>query len=295
MCARYEALTLEHVQAILTQLTGDEPEHDPTEMAQPAQPERPEQTELPMQQDYASATQQELEFDEPQEREAKPQQHIPASHDHDVFPSSITPVLLPTFDTASGLQSLQARASSNAENSEASPASQRKLYLPSHSLQIAQLRWGCDASWMNQPVFNTRIESTDKPFWRSAMEHERCIIACRRFYEFAQTPYSEAEFGDGMATAMHDSAEINIATKPKRARKRQFVFTVPNMPVMLIGAVRKGNTFSMITTAANAAMAPIHPRMPLVLHPLELQQWLSPDYFALADRSKVPFHVEPAN
>ena len=57
---------------------------------------------------------------------------------------------------------------------------------------------------------------------------------------------------------------------------------------MLIGGVRRGSQFSMVTTQANADMEPIHPRMPLIVRQGELDLWLGPDYRALADRSDIP-------
>ena len=42
-------------------------------------------------------------------------------------------------------------------------------------------------------------------------------------------------------------------------------------------------------------MAPVHPRMPLILHPTELTTWLGPDYMRLADRSAVPLDAQPVH
>ncbi len=50
----------------------------------------------------------------------------------------------------------------------------------------------------------------------------------------------------------------------------------------------------MVTTDPNAAVAPVHDRMPLVLRPHEVSLWLSGGYQALADRSALALDVRPA-
>ncbi|EFA22332.1 SOS response-associated peptidase family protein [Bifidobacterium gallicum] len=276
MCARYEALTIEHVQAVIAQLTGIE-KADPAQAA----PEPAAEPELEFESEPAQ-----LDLFAAAEHGSQPQLERPQTREPvDVYPSAVTPVIVPTFDTAVGDGALEF-ADELAFESPGQPApgtapSQRNLahasthaldsghpLLPPHSLRAERLSWGCEAPWLKQPVFNTRIESAEKPFWRQSMEHDRCIIACRKFYEYGPAP----EPG---------------------ARKPQYVFTVPHMHVIFVGAVRKGGAFSMITTAANGIMAPIHARMPLVLHPRELDLWLGPDYRALADRSRVPLNVSP--
>ena len=50
----------------------------------------------------------------------------------------------------------------------------------------------------------------------------------------------------------------------------------------------------MVTTQANADMARIHHRMPLVLRPAELPCWFGPEYLSLADRSAIPLIAQRA-
>ena len=144
------------------------------------------------------------------------------------------------------------------------------------SLRTAEAQWGFEQQWTPQPVFNTRIESADKPMWRASMEHDRCVIACRWFYE------------------SHGS-ETAVSERTGRQIKQQYVFRVPDEPVILIGGVRRGSQFSMVTTQANADMKPIHPRMPLIVRQGELDLWLGPDYRALADRSDIPLESKPVH
>jgi len=53
-------------------------------------------------------------------------------------------------------------------------------------------------------------------------------------------------------------------------------------------------TFSMVMTDANADMAPIHHRMPLIVHQEELPLWFGPDYQQLTDRSEIRLEARPA-
>lgn len=146
----------------------------------------------------------------------------------EAYPKSVVPIIVPKFDTAVGVPELE-------------PG----------SLETARAQWGFEQQWTPQPVFNTRIESADKPMWRAPMEHDRCVIACRWFYE------------------SHGS-EMAVSARTGRKIKQQYVFRVPDEPVMLIGGVRRGSQFSMVTTQANADMEPIHPRMPLIVRQGEL-------------------------
>ena len=170
------------------------------------------------------------------------------------YPNSAVPLIVPTFDTAEG------------------PSSRR---LASGNLEARDLAWGFEESWKPGVVFNTRIESAAKPTWRDSIEHRRCIIPVSSFFE---THHSET------------------VPSPKTGRpiKRQYEFHVPGEEVILIGGIWRDDRFSMVTTEANAVMAPIHHRMPLVVRQDELPVWLGPDYRTLADRSSIRLEAEPA-
>ncbi len=143
------------------------------------------------------------------------------------------------------------------------------------SLQARELAWGFEESWKPGVVFNTRIESATKPTWRDSMEQRRCVIPVSAFYE------------------THKSETV-ASPKTGNPIKRQYEFRVPGEDVILIGCIWKGNRFSMVTTDANANMAPIHHRMPLIVRQQEFPLWLGPDYMRLADRSSIKLEAEPS-
>lgn len=163
----------------------------------------------------------------------------------EAYPKSVAPLIVPTFDTA-----LEAPS------------------LTQGSLTARELSWGFEESWKPGVVFNTRIESADKPTWRDSMEHRRCVLPVPAFFESSQS-------------------ETFPSPKTGKPIKRQYEFRVPGQDVILIGCTWRGDAFSMVTTEANADMAPIHHRMPLIVKQEELPLWLGRDYMQLADRSSI--------
>lgn len=72
----------------------------------------------------------------------------------------------------------------------------------------------------------------------------------------------------------------------------QYRFRLPGARAFLLGAVQTDGRFSVVTTAANADVAPVHNRMPLVLGPGESNIWLGPEFARLADRSHIALTSE---
>lgn len=147
--------------------------------------------------------------------------------------------------------------------------------LEHEALQARELAWGFEESWKPGVVFNTRIESATKPTWRDSIEHRRCVIPVSSFYETHRQ-------------------ETFASPKTGKPIKRQYEFRVPGEGVILISCTWKGDRFSMVTTEANADMAPIHHRMPLIVRQQELPLWFSSDYQRLSDRSSIKLESERA-
>lgn len=143
------------------------------------------------------------------------------------------------------------------------------------SLGVRELSWGFEESWKPGVVFNTRIESATKPTWQKSMLHRRCILPVPAFFETHRE-------------------ETYPSPKTGKPIKRQYEFCVSGEVIIFIGCTWRENTFSMVTTDANADMAPIHHRMPLIVRQEELSLWFGPDYQQLADRSKIRLEARPA-
>lgn len=140
------------------------------------------------------------------------------------------------------------------------------------ALEVRELTWGFEAPWNQSLVFNTRLDSAQKPLWRDAMAHRRCIIACRAFFEASDSETVPSRSGGGPV-------------------RRHYEFRLPGNAPILIGGIWQQDRFSMVTTEPNAAVAPIHRRMPLVIRPEEAGTWLGPAYRTLADRTTIPLEA----
>lgn len=183
----------------------------------------------------------------------------------EAYPKSIAPLIVPKFDTATAVPT-----SSLATESFNSPL---PTFTPG-SLGVRELSWGFEESWKPGVVFNTRIESTTKPIWRESMEHRRCILPVLAFFETHRE-------------------ETYPSPKTGKLIKRQYEFCIPGQEVVFIGCIWREDTFSMVTTDANADMAPIHHRMPLIVRQKELPLWFGPDYQQLANRSEIRLESRP--
>lgn len=160
---------------------------------------------------------------------------------------------------------------------DAHPGSTVAVYVPKEdgALTVAKLEWGFPLDGKPHAVFNTRIESALEQFrrgrrgmWAKAIAHGRCLVPVRAFYESSAT-------------------EKVISERTGKPVRRQYRFRLPGARAFLLAAIQEEGHFSIVTTAPNASVAPIHDRMPLVLGLGESSVWLSPDFALLVDRNKL--------
>ncbi len=136
------------------------------------------------------------------------------------------------------------------------------------------LRWGFSVDWKKTPIFNTRLESVQRGFWKESMEQRRCLIPVQAFYE--------------------NSTEIlGVSPRTGKPRAMPFKFASPTQAPLFIGGIWNEDCFSMVTTEPNNAVAPVHPRMPLVIEPAEIPVWFGMEYRSLANRSNVELAKQP--
>ncbi|MGI8429608.1 MAG: SOS response-associated peptidase [Solirubrobacteraceae bacterium] len=132
------------------------------------------------------------------------------------------------------------------------------------------LRWGLVPSWAQSPetgpkMINARVETVaQRPAFRAAFERMRCLIIADGFYEWRLTP------GGGSKQPFHIT----------RADGRLFVFA-GLWSIWHSGRVGKQSvddealrSCTILTTAANAAIAELHDRMPVILAPEAESAWL---------------------
>lgn len=192
------------------------------------------------------------------------------------------PVQLSLFDDGSD-EAAEARgtgAPSRASRPEALPSSVVPLIVASGDgcgLAVAHMAWGYEVPWKNGPVFNTRIETalrSEGSMWAESFARRRCLVPARGFYESHATETVPSE-------------------RTGRPVKRQYAFAAPDGAPLLLAGVHDRGRFSLVTTEPNAAVAPVHNRMPLALEPGEAALWLRGVYELLLDRGAVRLTARP--
>jgi putative SOS response-associated peptidase YedK len=127
----------------------------------------------------------------------------------------------------------------------------------------ANLRWGLVPSWAESPavgsrLINARAETlATSPAFRAALRRRRCLVLADGFFEWRRAG---------------------------RVREPIYLSLADGRPFALAGlweywrdSEGQGlSTFTIVTVAANAFVAPIHNRMPAILPPADWPQWLEP-------------------
>jgi putative SOS response-associated peptidase YedK len=124
-------------------------------------------------------------------------------------------------------------------------------------------RWGLIPSWAKEAsigdrMINARAESVaTKPSFRGPFRHRRCVVLADGFYEW--------QAGAG-----------------RRTKTPFYIRLKSGGPFALAGLWDRWHTpegtaissCTIITTAANEMMVPIHNRMPVILDPAAYAEWL---------------------
>ncbi len=127
---------------------------------------------------------------------------------------------------------------------------------------FALLRWGLIPAWARDPsigarMINARAETlAEKPAFRTAFRARRCLVLADGFYE-----WEKAADGTRQPWFIHraDDAPFAFAGLWERWRGAD-------------GAAVESCV--IVTTAANARLAPIHERMPVIVPPEAYDSWL---------------------
>ena len=166
---------------------------------------------------------------------------------------------------------------------DARPGSTVPLFVPdaAGNLRVAELGWGFQLDGKPHAMFNTRIEPAleqlrrgRRGMWSKAIAEDRRLVPVRAFYESHAT-------------------ERIISERTGKPVKRQYMFRLPGARAFLLAPVQSDGLFSIVTTAPNASVAPLHNRMPLVLGRGVPSVWLGPDFVSLADRSHISVSATP--
>jgi putative SOS response-associated peptidase YedK len=127
--------------------------------------------------------------------------------------------------------------------------------------ELFPLKWGLVPAWSNDmsigaKMNNARAETVyEKNSFRNAIRRRRCIVPVSGFYEWRRAGKSKQAYHihrkDNKLLALAGIWEENGA--------------VPEGPIQ---------TFSILTTTANATMSPIHDRMPVFIEHQDVDHWL---------------------
>jgi len=135
------------------------------------------------------------------------------------------------------------------------------LQTAEHSRQFKMFHWGLIPSWAKDTkigarLINARAETVaEKPAFRSAFRHRRCLVVADGFYEWQpqnrkkQPFYCRLSDGEPFAFAglweHWESSEGEVI-----------------------------DSCTLLTTEANELMHPIHDRMPVIIEPKDYELWL---------------------
>ena len=129
--------------------------------------------------------------------------------------------------------------------------------------EAAFMRWGLVPFWAKDPkigsrMINARAETVaEKPAFRNALKKRRCLVLADGYYEWQKTPVGKRPY----RIIMKSGEPFAMAGLWETWKDHQ-------------GKVLPSCT--IITTAANDFLAPIHDRMPVIL-PREMEElWLDP-------------------
>jgi putative SOS response-associated peptidase YedK len=156
---------------------------------------------------------------------------------------------LPPWDYNVAPTTMQPIIRANRDTGERELVQQRWGLVPFNTRSLADLK--------GKSTINARAETVTFGWWAQPFKKRRCLVPASGFYEWT-----------------HDD--------PKN--KRPFAFDLSNGHMMAFAGLwdawidpAKGQwvqSYTIITTDANELMAPVHNRMPVILHPGDFNRWL---------------------
>lgn len=129
---------------------------------------------------------------------------------------------------------------------------------------LVKARWGLIPSWakdmkIGAKLTNARAETVaEKPSFRGAWNRRRCLIAADGFYEWQRDGAKKVPY----RVAYEDGRPFAFAG----------LWEGWDGPGNETGAPVRSCT--IVTTAANGVLAPVHHRMPVIVDPADFGRWL---------------------
>ena len=167
----------------------------------------------------------------------------------------------------------------------------------SGDVRLEAMRWGMIPPWardksIGAKLANARAETIDeKPSFRQPFRRRRCLLPVDGYYEWESRPSGKQP----VYYSMRDGDLFCLAglwetwTPPEQTDK-------PELPGLGLDQAEAGTlyTFTVVTTTPNRLAKRVHDRMPVIVHPADYGNWLSPESKA-ADLKRLlrPFDDEP--
>ena len=135
--------------------------------------------------------------------------------------------------------------------------------LESRQRECTELKWGLVPSWAKDPsignkLINARGETVaEKPAFRKAFKHQRCLVLADGYYEWKR----EGTIKQPYYIRFKDHRLFAFAGLWERWEKHE---------------ADPLETCTVITTVPNAVMEPIYHRMPVILASKDYADWLAP-------------------
>jgi len=141
-------------------------------------------------------------------------------------------------------------------------------------------RWGLVPGWVKDPrefplLVNARVETmAEKPAFRDALKHGRCIIPASGYYEWH--------------------------TNPDKSKQPYYITMQDGQPMALAGVYSSWmgpngeeiDSVATITVPANPQLSAIHHRMPAILRGDEIDAWLNVREVRAAEAAQLALPLE---
>ena len=141
------------------------------------------------------------------------------------------------------------------------PTQQIPIIVDDGGRKLTMARWGLIPGWSKEEssLINARCETVaSKPAFRSAFKYRRCLVPADGFYEWAKTGIGKVPH----YFTLKDDGLFAFAGLWETWRNPSGVDV---------------RSVSLITSPANATVAPVHDRMPVILLPDREAAWLEKD------------------
>ena len=140
--------------------------------------------------------------------------------------------------------------------------------------ELVMLRWGLIPFWAKDPsignrMINARAETVaEKPSYRNAYKHRRCVVLADGFYEW----HREGDVKIPYFISQANGEPFGLAALWEKWQDKESDEIV--------------QTTTLITTDANEFLRPLHHRMPMIVGPEGADHWLGGDNDMLDDAAK---------